>query len=217
MFNYNGKFMSTLLSLTDAVVLGILWLVCCVPVITIGAASTAFYYAYNKAVCQKMGYAWREFFYGFKSNFKQATKLWLILLALGAVLLADGYLLLVYGEVLPAAGVFMGITLVLTVALVMCGCVLFPYIARFEVGTKEALKNAAIIMLANLFLGILLVILYGAAIVLSLRIPFVGILAPTVYMYFANRILEHVFRKYMTQENLKRETEIQQLDEHGNR
>ena len=201
MFNYNGKFMSTLLSLTDAVVLGILWLVCCIPVITVGAASTAFYYAYNKAVCRKMGYAWREFFYGFKSNFKQATKLWLILLALGAVMLADGYLLLVYGEVLPAAGVFMGITLVLIVALVMWGCVLFPYIARFEVGTKKALKNAAVMMLANLFWAILLVILLVAVIFMALRIPYVGVLAPTMYMYFANQILERVFRKYINPED----------------
>lgn len=153
MFDYNSKIMSTLLSVTDAVVLGILWLVCCIPVITAGAASTAFYYAYNKSICRKMGYAWREFFRSFKSNFKQATKIWLIVLGLGAVMLADGYLLLVYGEVLPAAGVFMGITLVLTVVLVMWGCVLFPYIARFEAGLKQSLKNAAIIMLANLFLG----------------------------------------------------------------
>lgn len=206
MFDYNSKFMSALLGLTDAVILGVLWLMCCIPIATVGASSTAFYYAYNKSVCQKKGYAWQEFFGAFKSNFKQATKLWLILLVLGAVILADVYLLLVYGEVLPAAGVFMGVTLVLLVVLVMWGCVLFPYIARFEAGLKQSLKNAAIIMLANLFWGILLVILYGAAIVLSLRIPFVGIIAPTVYMYFANRILEGVFSKYIQQEQTEEES-----------
>lgn len=200
MFSYESKFMSTLQTVTDAFILGVLWLVCSVPVITMGVASTAFYYAYNKSVCQKRGYAWKEFFGAFKSNFRQATKLWLILLVLGAVTLADVYLLRFYGEALPAAGVFMGITLVLLVVLVMWGCVLFPYIARFEAGWKQSLKNAAIIMLANLFWAIALVVLLVAVIFMALRIPYVGVLAPTVYMYFANQILERVFSKYIKTE-----------------
>ena len=91
--------------------------------------------------------------------------------------------------------------IVAAVALVMWGCVLFPYISRFELGTKQAMKNAAIIMLANLFWMILLVILFGAVIFASFKIPVVGIFAPTVYMYFANRILENVFGKYIGQES----------------
>ena len=86
MFNYNSKFMTALLSLTDAVVLGVLWLMCSVPVVTMGAASAAFYYAYNKSVCQKNGYAWQAFFGAFKSNFKQATKIWLIILLAGFII-----------------------------------------------------------------------------------------------------------------------------------
>lgn len=57
---------------SDAILLGILWIACCLPIVTVGASSAAFYYAYHKAVRQRRGYAWKEFFSAFKSNFKSA-------------------------------------------------------------------------------------------------------------------------------------------------
>ncbi len=205
MFSYDNKFMSVLLRVTDGVILGLLWLICSLPVVTAGAASTAFYYAYDKTVCRKMGYAWRSFFDGLRTNFKQATKSWLAFLGLLIVALADIWVLYSFMEAAPAAGAFLGILLVLLGFLVMWGCVMFPYIARFENGTKETMRNAAIIMLANFFWSVLLLALFAVAVLASLTVPSAGLFAPAVYMYFANRILEHVFRKYMTPEEQERQ------------
>lgn len=216
MFRYDNIVMRILLKLSDAVILGVLWLVCSIPVVTVGAASTAFYYAYNKSVRQGMGYAWREFFGSFKSNFKQSTKIWLTVLGLFALLLVDCYILFACMETIPVARILLGIMIVMFAALNMWSLFVFPYIARFENGTKEAIKNAAIMMLANIFWAILLMVLYAAAVVMSLWLPVAGIFAPTAYMFFANRILEPVFQRYMAPEDLKRETENQRIEQNSN-
>lgn len=208
MFSYDSKFMSILQAVTDAFILGILWLVCSVPVITMGAASTAFYYAYHKSVRRKMGYAGREFFSSFKGNFKQATKMWLIVLALGILILVNCYILVTYMQTVSAAGMLLGIMLALLLGFTMWVCFLFAYNARFEAGVKDALKNAAIMMLANFFWAILLAILLVAVIFMALRIPYVGVLAPTMYMYFANQILERVFSKYIKTDDICKERAV---------
>ena len=197
MFDYNNKPMSVLQRVMDAWILGVLWLLCSVPVFTAGAASTAFYYAYHKCVRRGLGYAWREFFNSFKSNFKQATKTWLILLGLTAVLMVNCYLLLNMMQTVPGLGILLGIMLILLVAVVMWGCILFAYIARFEADLKTTMKNAAIMLQANLFWGIALVLVYGAVIYGTVRFPFVGAVAPTLYMFLANQILERVFDRYI--------------------
>ena len=61
-FNWDNKFMTAMSKASDAILLGILWIACCLPIVTVGASSAAFYYAYHKAVRQRRGYAWKEFF-----------------------------------------------------------------------------------------------------------------------------------------------------------
>lgn len=56
-FNWDNKFMTAMSKASDAILLGILWIACCLPIVTVGASSAAFYYAYHKAVRQRRGYA----------------------------------------------------------------------------------------------------------------------------------------------------------------
>ena len=69
----------------DMCCLNVLWLVCCIPVFTIGASTTALYTVMLKMVKNEEGYIFRGFFKAFKENFKQSTIMWLILLVLGIV------------------------------------------------------------------------------------------------------------------------------------
>ncbi len=68
--------------------LHILWLVCSLPMITIGASTTALCYS-----CMKLhtrdGYVTKNFFHAFKENFRQSTILFLFFLITGGVLLLD--------------------------------------------------------------------------------------------------------------------------------
>ena len=82
-----------MVKLCYACFLNLLWMVCSLPIITVGASTTALYYACLKIVREEDFSAASLFFRSFKQNFKQATVLWLILLAAAVILAGDGYIL----------------------------------------------------------------------------------------------------------------------------
>jgi uncharacterized membrane protein YesL len=186
-----------------------LWIICCVPIFTVGASTTALYYAYNKAIRQKRSYAFKEFFHGFKISFKQSTVVWLIVLLLYVVTIFDIMILRGVSGSVGFAKIVLAFILAMIVLLTMWVTYVFPYMARFENHTKAVLKNSAIIMIANLPWSILLLVLFVIAAGLFLLIPMFGMFAPALYVAFANLILERIFRKYMSEEDLESEKEIE--------
>ncbi len=91
--SYDSKFSQILLRLCKSCCLNALWMMCSLPVFTIGASTTALYYASFKIVKEEDRSLTRTFFRAFRENFRQATVLWLIFLAFGILLGADGYFL----------------------------------------------------------------------------------------------------------------------------
>ena len=87
--NPDGRIMSFLAKLGDMFILNIMYLVCCIPVVTIGAATTALYYNTLKMAENREAYVWKDFLKSFRQNFRQATIIWMIILVIGAVLVGD--------------------------------------------------------------------------------------------------------------------------------
>lgn len=88
-FNMDNGLFRALGKLADLMLLNILFLVCSLPIFTIGASFTAMYYVTLKLAENEEGYIARGFLKSFKQNFKQATIIWLILLFFGIVLVLD--------------------------------------------------------------------------------------------------------------------------------
>lgn len=80
---WDKPWFSVLTKLTYSAYLNILWLISSLPIFTIGASTTALFYCTLKMAEDRDEGLTRMFFRAFRSNFKPATKLWLILLALG--------------------------------------------------------------------------------------------------------------------------------------
>lgn len=207
LFNYDNGLMTTLGKICDCMILSILWCVCSIPIITVGASTAALYYAVNKSVRYSRGYAYKEFFTAFKSNFKQGTIVWLVnfgLLLLGAY---DCFILYQLRENISGAEIMMGIIVVLFIVLIIWMTYVYPYMARFALPTKALMKNCIIILIANIGWSLLLLILFVVSVVAFLCVPMMGVFIPVTYMVVANRILERVFRKYMSDEDIKAEEE----------
>lgn len=92
-FNYNNKFFSAFDKVINIFCLSLIWFMACIPVFTIGASCTALYYAVNKVIRHGRGYIWKEFWSSFRSNFKQATVIWLIFLLIGLIMGADWFIM----------------------------------------------------------------------------------------------------------------------------
>lgn len=132
----------------DLICLNVLWLICCIPVITIGASTTALYTVMLRLVRNEEGYIFRGFFKAFKLNFKQSTIIWIILLLLGIVWTVD---FRVAGMIPGTAGIVLSaIFMALGFMLLAVTVYIFPLTARYENGIKDTFKNALILAVAKL-------------------------------------------------------------------
>lgn len=162
LLNLDGPVMQFITKLVYSAYLNLLWFVCCLPIVTIGASTTALYYVTLKIVKNEEGNLTKAFFHSFKENFKQGTVIWLILLGLGIALGVDGYVL--YHMRFENA-FWTLLTAVFIVAAVAYGIVLlyiFPLLARFSNTTKAMFKNSLMIGMRFLFCTALMAAIYFA-------------------------------------------------------
>ena len=212
-FNLDNPVFTALGKVVDCAWLSILWLLCCLPVVTIGVSSTAMYYTVHKVIRGGRGYVSRTFFTALKDNFKQATLPYLVWLIAMAVLVCDA---LITREVLLTGsklGAFFYLFLVMLVVVMMWGRYLFSYTARFANTVKATLRNSFILAVRHLPWSLLLIVISAAAAVLIWLLPILTILIPTTAVLLFDLILERLFRKYMTPEDLAREEELDHLEE----
>ena len=70
-FRSDNPFWIGMGSIFDLFVLNLLWLLCCLPIVTIGPATAAFYYAMINLVRGEETYLSKDFFHSFRQNLKQ--------------------------------------------------------------------------------------------------------------------------------------------------
>lgn len=148
-FNPDSPLMRFLTKLADLMILNLLFLLSCIPVVTIGAAWTAMYYVTLKMVRDEEDSIIRGFFRAFRRNWKQATILWLMVLGLGAVMVLDIRFLNAMGDSATAAAMKTAVEILGVLGLMVLQY-LFPGLARFEASTGNTLKNACLLAVGNL-------------------------------------------------------------------
>ena len=162
LLNLDGPVMQFITKIVYSVYLNILWFICCLPIVTIGASTTALYYVSLKIVKNEEGNLTKAFFHSFKENFRQGTAIWLILFGLGAVLGIDGYVL--YHMRFENA-FWTLLTAVFIVAAVAYGIILlyiFPLLARISNTTKAMFRNSLMIGMRFLLCTALMAVIYFA-------------------------------------------------------
>lgn len=207
-FNSENKVFTFLDKVINCVIVSLLWLAFCIPIVTIGASTTALYYTVNKVIRHGRSYLWREFWGAFKDNFKQSTLVWLILLVVSAVLGIDYYIMHGMYEAGEPLGKGYIIFAAFFVIEIMWISYIFPYIARFKNSIKETLKNSALIAIANFPKTILIFLIIAGCTIVTSIFWFLIALMPALMMWWINIILEGVFRKYMTEEDKAKEDEM---------
>jgi len=203
---FNSKIFDGITKVTDVMLIGFYFIVCSLPIFTIGASSTALYYAIHKSVFRGRGYT-TEFFRSFKDNFKQSTLSWLIFMVLFGVLSADIYVtrnFIQANSPMAAASVFFLVLLIFTI---VWSIYHFAYIARFANSFKESFKISAIIMIANIGWSVAIIAVVIVLLLLMYRFMILIVFAPGIFACALHPILEKVFRKYMSAEDIAKEDE----------
>lgn len=149
MFRYDSGLSQLLRKVYACLLINGLWLLCCLPVVTAGAATAGMCYAVEKYVLREESYPIAAFFKAFRRDFGQATLCWLLFLAAGAFLCWDFSYFWGLLEDGNAEGTLCVVIAVLLVLLVLTAVYAFFYLSRFEDRLGRVLKNALLLMLPH--------------------------------------------------------------------
>lgn len=169
LFNMESPLFQALSRLADLMLLNIIFLVTCIPIVTIGAAWTSLSYMTLKMVRNEESYIVRGYFKSFKQNFKQSTIMWIIVLLLAFLLYMDYRIMAVMTDV-PGHNIIMIGIYAITLMGIFLLQYLFPLVAKFYNNTKNMFKNAFFMSIRHLpFTVIMTVIFIGSGVLTFLN------------------------------------------------
>ena len=206
-FAVDGKATEVFRTATDLVKLNLLWLLCGIPVVTIGASTTALYSVAIKMVKNEESYVVKDFFSAFRKNLKQATVVWLMICVAAGILFFDFYFSS-HAKTDGAALLFVPFAMA-AILLVMLLLYVFPVMAVFENRIKKVFKNSLLLALAHLPQTLLVLVISMGP--LAMCFLFASELSLMVYMNFVfgiaffawinAHVFVRLFHPYMTKEN----------------
>lgn len=145
----DSPIMSFLARVADLVILNVLWLLCCLPVVTAGASTTAMYHVVRHLQEESISSVTRDFFRSFKSDFRQATPVYLLLLIPTAAVVMNAWILSAQSsDVVPVyvRAIWMVPALMLTFVVSF----VYPVMAYFDDTVWKTLRTAAVLAVAKL-------------------------------------------------------------------
>jgi len=174
-----------------ALILNLLWLLCSLPVVTVGPATAALYVAVRRHLLRGEGYTVAMFFRALRDNLRQAGVLGLIALAIAGIAGASAWAGWSSAPLAAGAAVLVGG--------VFFGCVMFwcvPVSARFDNTVVAHLRHGLILGLTHIGSTILVLAgLAGLVYAVMRFLPTVFVL-PVALMTAWTWNIERVFRKF---------------------
>lgn len=205
LFNVDAPFWRFVGKLADAVLLNIIWVVFSLPIVTIGASTTALYYVTMKIVRdQEGGSLLRQFWKSFKENFKQATIIWLICLVLLLFFLFDIWTY--WGMNTQIGNGLAMVFVVLLVLLIMIMHYIFAVQAKFINPVFKTFRFSAILPLRYIYFTIPMLLITAAFLVGTYYWFPLILFGMGGIAFFHSFFLTKIFNKY-TKEYEQEETE----------
>lgn len=142
LFSADSALMRGLGIVADVIVLNLIFIATSIPLVTTGASLTALNFTAMRIATGECNSVTGDYFRSFRRNFRQATVVWLILLALVAVL-AAWYVVVTNLTFGPLAELgLLAIWYILAFNFAAAALFVFPYLAQFEGSTLTVLGNA---------------------------------------------------------------------------
>ena len=197
LFHPEAPLMQALTYLANLVILNLVYVLCCIPIVTIGAAKPALFYACNRLRAGKGGNV-RAFFQAFRANLWPGIGVWLLLVVVLVLLVLD--LVLVAQSTAYLVLCLLGIDLWL-----LFDAAVFPLCARFACGFGQLMKSGLYVGLSQLPRTAPLAVLHALPVVLLLFAPGIFwritplflVLYDAAVATLAGVLLEKPFERYM--------------------
>ena len=158
LFAPDSKLMIFLGVVKNLMILGLIFTLTALPVVTFGAAFTALHFAVIRLARDEDGSLVRDYFRSFKLNFRQATILWMLVLLIIGFFAWDIYVIRMNPDVVP--GLLQIVLLIAAAVVLLIAIYAFPLLSKFENTVGGTMKNAFFMTLTSLPRAILMLVLY---------------------------------------------------------
>ena len=185
--------------LSRLTLLNILWTVCCIPVVTAGAATAAQYYSAQK-LFEGDTHIFGNFRAGMRLYWRKSTIIWLFTALLSSAFLIGFYILTT--AVVPGQTILTSISALAFVTMLMILLWVYPVMIHFTGNLREIFFNAfvftfmyaPITLIAAALYGLFAFLAFRYAIVLGLYLIF----GQSLIVYAILVLFGKVFQKYKT-------------------
>lgn len=196
LFHSEGPVFSFLDKVGQMILLNLVWILGCLPIVTVATSTTALYYAVMKNIRRDYGTAMGEFWHSYRANLKRGIPISVVGLVVAGILVwnirimtqsqQDNNLLL-WGSVILLA-------LLCAIAIYIC-----PVLSRFNMKAGAACKLAFV--MAIRFLPITVLLAAGTVALVYLQIFVLPIptvlLLPSVWCWTTTFLMEKALRRFM--------------------
>ena len=199
----------------DLILLNVLWLICCIPIITIVPATAALYYVTLKIARKEEPNIVKPFFHSFRQNLKQGIPITLLFLALGILLFID--IRIAFAMENALGQILLPIFIVLCIFLAAMVSYACPLQAQFYNPIRTTLKNSLILSAAHPLRTLVILVLNLIPIALLLFGTYYFIITTPVWLMLGFSLIALLnsylfvksFAKYMPPEDPIGEEEIE--------
>lgn len=193
-FGLDSKFFKYGTIFCDYIIVVILWLFCSIPIITIGASTTALYYVTTRQLSNREGYVTKDFFKSFKSNFIEATGVTLLMgIFLSVVLINIKF----FTPDSAINTVLYVLQYVLLYEILAFGIYVFPVLSRFDLKFKELLKTSFFMANRHLLTTFSCALLIIASVLAFETLGILILLCAAAYAFISSLMFMKLFRKYV--------------------
>ena len=195
-----GRLMTLINTIGNSLLLGILFLICSLPVVTFGTSLSAFYYAMIKTVRRERGYPVREFFSAFKRNILKGIIFTVLLALIGYLLFLNRTIYIAKDDPDGSAHTALWVTVydILLVVWAAFTVWIFPVISRFKLEFKKTVSLTFTIAGRYFYFTALLIAGWALTVYLCLKLS-VGftLIVPPLACYGSTYIIERAFKRFI--------------------
>ena len=194
--NFDNSFMRFFNKAMDVVILNVIFVICCLPIVTIGAAYSALYYSLMKSIRRDRGYVYKNYFKAFIQNLKQGIPAFLILGFFEALAVYGMYLLRTANDGGASLGFWFSIFVFIVATFLLL--YMFPVISRFSFPFKSLFAFCTMISFRYVHYTIgLAAMLLGIGYLGYLFPPAAVLILPALYALLSSFLIERIFKVYM--------------------
>lgn len=196
LLSHEGPVFSILDKLGQMILLSIVWMIGCIPVLTIGTSTTALYYAVIKSIRRDHGSALWEFWRSYRGNLKRGIPVTLIILSTSLLLWGN----IQYLSQAESTQTFLLLGSVILLCLILATAVyICPVLSRFSMNAYSAVKLAFV--MAIRYFPVTVLLTAGTAGLFYLQIfvlPMATVLIlPAAWCFAGTFPMEKILRKFM--------------------